>query len=77
MKPITGSTIKRENYTGITCDSCRLLSINGIVCHETGCPNSGSRWDGQTREWVKQRKCFDCGYMVDIDDPCCQATEEL
>lgn len=20
------------------CDSCQLLRINGVVCHETGCP---------------------------------------
>ncbi len=30
-----------------------MLYINGIPCHETGCPNSSARWDGQTREWVK------------------------
>lgn len=53
MKPIIGSTIKREQYTWITCDSCRLLSVNGIPCHQTGCPNSGARWDGNLKKWVK------------------------
>ncbi len=25
---------------GKGCDQCCLLRINGVVCHETGCPNS-------------------------------------
>ena len=24
----------------ITCDQCNLLMINGVLCHETGCPDS-------------------------------------
>lgn len=23
----------------VSCDQCQLLRINGIVCHEIGCPN--------------------------------------
>lgn len=23
----------------MTCNSCQLLRIQGVVCHETGCPN--------------------------------------
>ena len=56
----------------IRCDQCEALMINGVFCHETGCPNSQSRYaveDG----WIKQRKCFDCGFIVDVDDPCCSA----
>ena len=22
------------------CDGCAILSINGVLCHETGCPDS-------------------------------------
>jgi len=33
------------------CDSCELLRINGVVCHEIGCPNMGARWENG--EWVK------------------------
>lgn len=55
----------------ITCNQCELLAINGIACHETGCPNTGSRWDAESREWIKQRKCFDCGCTVDADESCC------
>ena len=26
----------------LTCELCDMLSINGVACHETGCPNHGS-----------------------------------
>jgi hypothetical protein len=34
------------------CQSCATLTINGLPCHETGCPDA---WRDQTRE------CFECG----------------
>lgn len=55
----------------VYCDQCEMLSINGVACHETGCPNMGSRFDQESQAWIKQRKCFDCGCTVDRDDPCC------
>lgn len=57
------------------CDQCEMLSINGVACHETGCPNMGARWDADDGVWVKQRVCLDCGCTVDRDDPCCQGEE--
>jgi hypothetical protein len=24
----------------MNCDQCEMLSINGMACHETGCPNA-------------------------------------
>ena len=51
------------------CDQCEALMINGVFCHETGCPNTNSRFDDGV--WIKQRECFDCGCTVDADDPCC------
>jgi len=57
----------------ISCDSCELASINGVLCHETGCRNQGARWDAESGLWIKQRTCFDCGYRVDAEDPCCSA----
>jgi hypothetical protein len=53
-----------------------MLAINGVACHETGCPNMGARWDRENDCWVKQRECFECGCPVDADDPCCSAIEE-
>ena len=29
------------------CDQCQVLMINGVYCHETGCPNA---WKDSVRE---------------------------
>ena len=29
------------------CDSCEAAMINGVLCHETGCPDA---WKDETRE---------------------------
>lgn len=60
------------------CDQCEMLSINGVPCHETGCPNMNARWDGE--EWIRQRECFTCGCTVDADLPgypsCCALDDD-
>jgi hypothetical protein len=38
----------KERY----CDSCQMLGINGMACHETGCPDA---W----RDCAVD--CFECG----------------
>ena len=55
----------------MNCDRCQALMINGVFCHETGCSNTGSRFDEESGDWIKQRECFECGCRVDADDPCC------
>jgi hypothetical protein len=60
----------------VYCDQCQMLAINGVACHETGCPNMGARWDRENDCWIVQRECFECGCTVDADDPCCSAVEE-
>ena len=57
------------------CNQIEMLSINGVACHETGCPNMGARWDRESEEWIKQRKCFECGFTFDADTDCCNAEE--
>ncbi len=43
----------------ISCDSCQLARINGVVCHETGCPDS---WiDPETGEGY-EKPCWQCGF---------------
>lgn len=43
--------------------------INGTFCHERGCPNRNSKFiEG---EWIKYRKCFECGCEVPEDEDCC------
>lgn len=59
----------------VRCDRCAALMIQGVFCHETGCPNTHSRFDAESGEWVKQRKCFECGCTVDVTDLCCNAQD--
>jgi hypothetical protein len=58
------------------CNQCEMLSINGVPCHETGCPNMGARWDEDSQTWIKQKSCFVCGYTCDATEDCCGDTEE-
>ena len=53
--------------TKVHCDQCEMIAINGVACHETGCPNSGSRWDRETQDWVLQRECRDFGLTIDAN----------
>ena len=59
----------------MNCDQCQMLSINGVACHETGCPNMGARWDGEG--WVKQCECRECGCMADVGSECCNGPTEV
>lgn len=45
------------------CNQCEALMINGVYCHEIGCPNS---WMGEIRE------CKWCGNEF---NPLCQEAE--
>lgn len=42
----------------IQCDDCALLAINGIICHEQGCP---SRWINPKTGKGYTRACKECG----------------
>jgi len=54
----------------ITCQCCELVSINGIACHEFGCPNRGGTWDRERGDWVHYVDCLECGYPVEIGERC-------
>lgn len=52
------------------CNQCELSRIQGVVCHETGCPNSGKTWDEDRESWIKYVDCFTCGYPVEVGEAC-------
>jgi hypothetical protein len=62
----------------VNCDSCQMLSINGVACHETGCPNSRKTWIEEREEWVLFLECRECGCEVEEGEACScfQPTEE-
>ena len=41
------------------CDSCQIISINGILCHEFGCPDS---WKN------KKHSCKECGSEFELEE---------
>jgi hypothetical protein len=45
----------------VTCDHCHAVVINGIPCHEHGCPNAMHECNG-CNELIpmRQRYCADC-----------------
>lgn len=52
MKTIRCSTSEtgKRIYRPV-CDQCQVLVINGVVCHEIGCP------DGWKGKWVECKEC--------------------
>ena len=50
------------------CDQCEMLSINGVACHETGCPNSGKRY--AYGAWIRVVECRECGCEVEEGETC-------
>lgn len=58
------------------CDQCQMLSINGVACHETGCPNSRKTWLEDRAEWVLFLPCSACGCDVEVGTVCgCEDSE--
>ena len=37
-------------HVSIRCDSCEMVSINGVACHETGCPGAKLERDNEEQE---------------------------
>ena len=58
------------------CDQCEALTINGVFCHETGCPNSKKQW--YVNGWFDVYHCPECGtdYFEDgAAAECCAPVE--
>ena len=69
-------TIGHDRRTGrfkrvVRCDSCQVLVINGVICHEHGCPDA---WRDEIRE------CKWCGSTFKPEDShqqfCCEDCHE-
>jgi hypothetical protein len=53
------------NYRTVTCNSCEVLVINNVICHELGCPD---KWRDEVRH------CKECGTKFkpdSIGQVCC------
>lgn len=49
----------------MNCNQCEFIYINGVGCHETGCPNI-----------KKIKECFKCGFEVLEGTENCGCSEE-
>jgi hypothetical protein len=60
-KGFDASYIIRGGMIRIKCNACKSTAINGIPCHETGCPNARHECNGcNDLIPVNQRYCSDC-----------------
>lgn len=41
------------------CNQCDSTTINGLYCHEHGCPNTNKFWDKENEVWVSEEEIFD------------------
>lgn len=38
------------------CNQCDSAYINGVFCHEHGCPNRNKIWDNEEGEWINPKQ---------------------
>lgn len=63
----------------IKCDQCNPAMLQGIFCHESGCPNMHKKYNPESESWDNVYKCRECeSEHVDSDSAgqCCQPAEE-
>ncbi len=54
-------TLNRPATIRVSCSQCEALVINGIACHETGCPNATHECKGCNEQIpIRQTYCQDC-----------------
>ncbi len=61
------------------CNQCNPVMINGVFCHESGCPNQGKKWNNDTQEFMTVYACQECGseyFYPESIESCCQPIEE-
>jgi hypothetical protein len=63
-------TKQASSETRMRCDQCEAAMINGVFCHETGCPNSRKTWVAEREQWIRFVKCFECGCGVEEGEYC-------
>lgn len=44
------------------CNQCNACMINGVFCHELGCPNRGKKWNEETQNFETVYTCQECGF---------------
>lgn len=42
----------------VYCPRCEALAIQGVPCHERGCPNANEKWEFRGRRNTEYRHCI-------------------
>ncbi len=48
-----------ERFARPKCSQCEVLVINGVACHETGCPNA-------------RHECKECNALIPVNQKYCE-----
>lgn len=69
--------VRQDRATGrfrrvVRCDSCQVLVINGLICHETGCPES-YKDDVRDCKWCGQNFKPESMHQICCDEECAGA----
>jgi hypothetical protein len=62
--------LKKRKVIKMHCDQCSAAMIQGMFCHEQGCPNSRKTWVADRQEWVRFVECRECGCEVESEVGC-------
>lgn len=57
------------------CDQCQMLNINGVNCHEQGCPNKNAHWSQEREQWIHYFECGECGDQIEVGESLCNCLE--
>jgi hypothetical protein len=63
----------------IKCNQCNPSVINGVFCHESGCPNQGKKYNPESESWDEIFTCSECGSKYtdsELAGECCTFMEE-
>lgn len=57
------------------CNQCDSAVINGVYCHESGCPNQDKKYNHESESWESVYECSECGCehnSAESAGECCQ-----
>lgn len=50
------------------CNQCDSATINGVYCHEHGCPNIDKFWDEENEMWMDIEESTDEEWLIEWEE---------
>jgi hypothetical protein len=60
----------RKELLSHRCNQCEAAVINGVFCHENGCPNTRKTYIADRDQWVLFVECRECGCEIEAGEQC-------